>query len=404
MNVEQLFQRLRQKYIGIYKFSRFKWYKFEDHHWHQVTPERVFNVIISDNLVKQITEIIKKNPRKFWMGKFSLMLNDPKFEKKLNKKQNLIGFNNGVYDLNRSTFRAGKARDYISFTTGYDYVPYNEKDPKVLEIRKFLSELFPVKEECGNLVRLISNFLKFRPLQQLHILKGGYSSGKSSLIHLIEKSFGDYCRRSNYTHIGTNLPNPDMVNCYNRKIVIGYSLPPPINFIKGKNLYRNYYESNYYKVRTNFFMLDDNDNDNIEPNEMIKVIKMRVQFVTTDESNQNQAEIQSNQNKAKTQSNQYQIKNRYIKDEIEKWGPTFMAILLDNLNHKKLAFDLQEEIKQMANHFTYRSPEIENNRIITTGGYRYHESLINFFLSQNNSIDDSIRTKMIENSYLSIKK
>ena len=43
---------------------------------------------------------------------------DKTFIEKLNDQKNLIGFENGVYDLNTSTFRGGLPSDYVSLTTG----------------------------------------------------------------------------------------------------------------------------------------------------------------------------------------------------------------------------------------------------------------------------------------------
>ena len=43
------------------------------------------------------------------------------FTKKLDSDNNLIGFNNGVYDLFNFEFRSGKPEDYITMTVSYDY-------------------------------------------------------------------------------------------------------------------------------------------------------------------------------------------------------------------------------------------------------------------------------------------
>ena len=46
---------------------------------------------------------------------------DKEFIDKLNDKKNLVGFENGIYDLNESEFRSGLPSDYVSLSTGYHY-------------------------------------------------------------------------------------------------------------------------------------------------------------------------------------------------------------------------------------------------------------------------------------------
>ena len=43
---------------------------------------------------------------------------DKEFNEKLNDQKHLIGFENGIYDLNNSIFRGGLPSDYISLSTG----------------------------------------------------------------------------------------------------------------------------------------------------------------------------------------------------------------------------------------------------------------------------------------------
>ena len=43
------------------------------------------------------------------------------FTKKLDSNTNLIGFENGIYNLEKFEFRDGKQEDCVTLSVGYDY-------------------------------------------------------------------------------------------------------------------------------------------------------------------------------------------------------------------------------------------------------------------------------------------
>ena len=60
-----------------------------------------------------------------------------KFENKLNSNVDLLGFENGVLDLQRLEFREGRPDDYISFSTGINHIPYCPDHPIVKDIMHY---------------------------------------------------------------------------------------------------------------------------------------------------------------------------------------------------------------------------------------------------------------------------
>ncbi len=52
---------------------------------------------------------------------------------------NLLGFTNGVMDLSKRIFRAGRRDDYITMSTGYDFNPKAD----TMNVNRFLSQIFP---------------------------------------------------------------------------------------------------------------------------------------------------------------------------------------------------------------------------------------------------------------------
>ena len=68
------------------------------------------------------------------------------FESRLDSDVNLLGFENGVYDLEQLEFREGRPDDYVSFSTGINYVPYVEDHPTMRDIAHFWECVHPNRE------------------------------------------------------------------------------------------------------------------------------------------------------------------------------------------------------------------------------------------------------------------
>jgi P4 family phage/plasmid primase-like protien len=130
-----------------------------------------------DKLMKECGEI-------FW---------EDKFTEKLDCNINLIGFENGVYDLEKLEFREGRPEDLISLTAGIDYIDVSEA-PYVEEVMDFMNQILPIKRVRDYVLKLLSSFLNGKiGEEKFHIWTGTGGNGKSKLIELFEHSFGDYC-------------------------------------------------------------------------------------------------------------------------------------------------------------------------------------------------------------------
>lgn len=117
-----------------------------------------------------------------------------KFDEKLDSKCHLVGFDNGVYDLEMNEFREGRPEDYISFSTGCNYIEYDETNHYVQQMHKFLSSIITKDHIREYMLLLLSSFLNGNIREErFHIWTGSGSNGKSKLIELFEDSFGDYC-------------------------------------------------------------------------------------------------------------------------------------------------------------------------------------------------------------------
>lgn len=149
-----------------------------------------------------------------------------KFVEKLDSNRSLIGFENGVFDLDENQFRPGRPDDYISKSVGYDYkelVP-NSKIEK--DIRKFFSQILPnqaVREyNYDFMAQLVSGNTN---TEKFHIWAGCGGNGKSKIIELLNEILGEYSVNCNVTMLTGDRPgsaqaNPELAKCKGARLVV----------------------------------------------------------------------------------------------------------------------------------------------------------------------------------------
>ncbi len=118
---------------------------------------------------------------------------DERFEELLDAHSHLLGFENGVYDLRLHEFRDGIPDDYISFTTGRNYIPYNPNSLEVKEINLFMSQVFTNPYICKFVKDVFSSIIDggIRH-EKFYIFTGSGSNAKSKILELIQKCMGEY--------------------------------------------------------------------------------------------------------------------------------------------------------------------------------------------------------------------
>jgi P4 family phage/plasmid primase-like protien len=118
-----------------------------------------------------------------------------RFKELLDSNLDLIGFNNGVYDLSSGVFRESSRDDRITRSVGYDY-DGSDCDNSQLDI--FLQQVFPEPLLLQYMLFFLGSCLSGRVNEELIHFFTGVSSrqtgsnGKSSLITLLLQVFGDY--------------------------------------------------------------------------------------------------------------------------------------------------------------------------------------------------------------------
>jgi P4 family phage/plasmid primase-like protien len=138
---------------------------------------------------------------------------------------NLIGFNNGVYNLLTDEFRCGKPEDYISMSTNIDFIRHDPNSREVREIDKFMSQILINDNVRNYVIKLIASFLSGSTKnEKFHVWSGSGGNGKSKLIELLEMAMGDYAGKMNVTtlttkRVGSGDANPELARTKGKRFV-----------------------------------------------------------------------------------------------------------------------------------------------------------------------------------------
>lgn len=244
---EFLVSKYKHRYVTVPSSNATPlWYEFHGHRWHEIgmTPAsfivevigREFQTMLDDSLkwhnqlgtgevaegpadeesngsngstdppelMKIFPQLVPKSIAKLHklIGNFPTMLSvvkaaavlllDPDFVNRLDDCHHLLGFENGVYDLDAAEFRNGRPEDCISISTGYDYV--SEVDANIREqIMQFKLDIMGSEEMCDFLLDTEAYALHGDTwIQHMYVHTGNGGNGKSVNGVLLRKTFGGY--------------------------------------------------------------------------------------------------------------------------------------------------------------------------------------------------------------------
>lgn len=161
--------------------------------------------------------IMKESTSIFYCERFEMWLdNNPK----------IIGFDNGILDLNTMIFREGHPEDYITFTTGINYTEFDYDDPMVQEILEFLRQVLPDEEKREYVLTMLSTMLDGENKEEkFYIWTGQGSNGKSKLVELLQKTLKDYAGIFNVSmltnkRVNSNDTNSELVQSKGKRFMV----------------------------------------------------------------------------------------------------------------------------------------------------------------------------------------
>ena len=262
---------------------------------------------------------------------------DGDFEAKLNAKKNLIGFCNGVYDLDEGLFHSPRSSDYVTFSTGYNLPSDVDKNIRN-SIMQFIYSIMPNEQMVDYLLRFLASCLDGYNREEIFtIFTGSGRNGKGALCELIKYATGDYYHTVQPSMLtmerpSSSSPCPDLLNIKGKRILMT-SEPEKNSTINGgflkyitgndtiagrychKNTEVHFSPQHSLIIQCNKVPKLDSKDQAIW--DRSRIIDFPFKF-TDDPQKPNDKKI-----------------DRTLKDKIKHWGPQFMLLLLEKYKDYK---------------------------------------------------------------------
>lgn len=160
------------------------------------------------SILKLISQLKNANFKSNIMKECAEVFYNPDFNQKLDTNPFLIGFKNGVYDLQNNIFRKGRPEDYLSKNMPINYRNFNENDDKVHDVKTFLEQVFPDKDVRKYFLDVSSDlFVGGNIEKSVYFWTGEGDNGKSVTQKFFDIMLGKYCVKLNTNIITGNKPN-----------------------------------------------------------------------------------------------------------------------------------------------------------------------------------------------------
>lgn len=146
-----------------------------------------------------------------------------KLKDTLDSNINLIGFNNGIYDLEKMEFRKGTIEDKVSMSVGYDYHELDNYETLNF-IEKTIDEMFETKEMSDWFKVHLGSLLEGINIEEkVYFWVGDGRNGKGTIDKLLIDTLGDYYTNLNNKYFTTSSTNasqaaPDLLKLKNKRI------------------------------------------------------------------------------------------------------------------------------------------------------------------------------------------
>lgn len=175
-----------------YGYNSNQWYQFENHRWIKMSERKQQEVLA--NLAESD---LSKAKDELWIKQFDT-------------NPNLVCFKNGVYDLTSGRLRKGTPNDYISKSTGIDYVDYHPYNKHMMEITNYLFQLFTDNETVKYMLIMLGGTLDGYHTTDLFHIWLGNKKDMGRFIEFFQSSVGDYTYTTDIFDLDNQDKTPSM--------------------------------------------------------------------------------------------------------------------------------------------------------------------------------------------------
>lgn len=132
---------------------------------------------------------------------------DSEFKDLFDENPNIIGFKNGILDLETLRLRRGMPEDMCTKQMGINFKRFDQHDETYKYIDNFMKKIFTNEDLLAYVNRLLGSCLCGNRTEQLfHFWTGTGANGKSTLVNLIEKVMGAYAYKMPESYITSSRP------------------------------------------------------------------------------------------------------------------------------------------------------------------------------------------------------
>jgi len=258
-------------------------YVYSNGCWFELTEGGIYNKIYKDAVtilskdlrkymqpfIMNIIDTIEDNDKRKTLWKTNERLEDTNFKKhcveemkqdfldrnlleELDNNQKIIGFTNGVYDLENGIFRKGTTYDKISKTTRYSYNPeVNNENQLFLE--NLFDSYFETKETAHYFKKHLASFLEGgNSKEKIWFWVGQGRNGKGTTDSMLRDVLGDYYStlHTNYYTIAdkdSGRAHPELLCLENSRISMTHEPEGSVKFLTSK--FKNISGADPLKVR-----------------------------------------------------------------------------------------------------------------------------------------------------------
>jgi hypothetical protein len=182
---------------------------------------------IYDNIYKLFKSCYKSvGTSSFVHGTLSYLqtfYNDDNLREKLDNNNNLLAFNDKVFDFSIKKVRNIEMNDFISITTGYNY-PKNSNPTIKKEITDLIYSVFENNKMAKYWLESVSMAIHTNKFENFYIHSGSGRNGKGLLFSLVESALGKYILTADSEFLTTRLesgkPNPILTKGKGKRLMM----------------------------------------------------------------------------------------------------------------------------------------------------------------------------------------